>query len=60
MFFVIQMEDVKYFTPNIKTHKAFADALKMAEQKGVHILAYDCIVTNDSIKINKPVNVYLN
>ena len=60
VFFVIQMEDVKYFTPNIKTHKAFADALKMAEEKGVHILAYDCIVTNDSIKINKPVNVYLN
>ena len=60
IFFVIQMEGVKYFTPNINTHKEFADALKMAEEKGVHILAYDCIVTDNSININKPVKVYLN
>ena len=59
VFFVIQMKDVKYFTPNIKTHKAFADALKMAVEKGVHVLAYDCNVTKDSIKINEPVNVLL-
>lgn len=59
VFFVIQMKSVKYFTPNIKTHKAFADALKMAAAKGVHVLAYDCNVTKDSIKINEPVNVFL-
>ena len=59
VFFVIQMKGVKYFTPNIKTHKAFADALKMAVEKGVHVLAYDCNVTKDSIKINEPVNVLL-
>ena len=59
VFFVIQMKGVKYFTPNIKTHKAFADTLKMAVEKGVHVLAYDCNVTKDSIKINEPVNVLL-
>ena len=59
VFFVIQMEGVKYFTPNIKTHKAFADVLKMAEEKGVKILAYDCIVTKDSINVNKSVKVQL-
>ena len=59
VLFVIQMEDVRYFTPNIKTHPAFADALKMAAEKGVKILAYDSIVTEDSIKLNKAVKVIL-
>lgn len=59
VFFVIQMEGVKYFTPNIATHKAFADALKMASDKGVKILAYDCHVSENSIKINQPVKVIL-
>ncbi len=49
IIFIIQMENVKYFTPNNLTHKAFGDALKMAKNKGVEILAFDCIVTEDSI-----------
>ena len=59
VLFVIQMEGVKYFTPNIKTHPAFADALKMAAKKGVKVLAYDSVVTEDSIKLNNAVNVIL-
>ena len=42
VFFVIQMKGVKYFTPNMKTHAAFGEALRAAQEKGVHILAYDC------------------
>ncbi len=49
IIFVIQMEDVKYFTPNNITHEAFGDALKRAKDKGVEILAFDCNVTMDSI-----------
>ena len=30
VFFVIQMKDVKYFTPNMKTHAAFGEALRKA------------------------------
>ena len=57
--FVIQMENVDYFTPNRDTHPEFAEALKTAEKSGVHILAYDCIVRKDLINLAKPVRVYL-
>ena len=57
VFFVIQMKGVKYFTPNIKTHAAFGDALRNAQKQGVHILAYDCKVTKDSIEIAQEVPV---
>ncbi len=59
VFFVIQMKDVRYFTPNTDTHPAFAEALKKAAAAGVKILACDCEVTPDSIAIRKPVDVVL-
>lgn len=59
VFFVIQMKDVKYFTPNRETHPAFADALQKAAEEGVKILAYDCCVSPDSISINAPADVEL-
>lgn len=59
VFFVIQMKDVRYFTPNRRTHAAFADALVAAAEQGVGVLAYDCIVGSDFIDINKPVPVVL-
>jgi len=57
--FVIQMKDVRYFTPNVKTHAAFGEALVAAERAGVKVLAFDCEVTEDSLKIGKPVEVRL-
>lgn len=59
VFFVIQMKGVKYFTPNMKTHAAFGEALKSAQEQGVRILAYDCKVGKDSIEIGKEVPVVL-
>ena len=59
VIFVIQMENVDYFTPNIKTHKLFGDTLAKAEKSGVHILAYDCQVGIDSLGLNQPVKVNL-
>jgi len=49
ILFVIQMNGIKYFTPNKKTHKEFAQILKIAENEGVRILAYDCIVSKDEL-----------
>lgn len=49
VFFIVQMNDVKYFTSNVKTHKEFAEALIKARQKGVNIIALDCDVKEDSI-----------
>lgn len=57
---VVQMKDVKYFTPNRSTHPEFADALLAARKAGVKIVAYDCEVTKESMAIRKPVPVKLS
>ena len=59
ILFVIQMKGIKHFEPNDITHTALGDALRRAEKSGVKILAYDCIVTPDSIEIDKEVKVLL-
>ena len=59
VLFVIQMEGVKYFTPNDETHPAFGEALRQAAKQGVHILAYDCSVTEDELWLGKRVEVRL-
>lgn len=57
--FIIQMKDIRYFTPNIKTHQAFGTALKEARRRGVNIIALDSIVTKNSIKVGDFVKVRL-
>lgn len=57
--FVIQMNDVKHFEPNRKTHPEFADELKKAAENGVNLLAFDCKVTPHSIEIDKRVPIKL-
>lgn len=57
--FIIQMNDVKYFEPNRKTHPEFADELKKAAENGVNLLAFDCKVTPHSIEIDKRVPIQL-
>ena len=57
--FVVQMEDVRFFTPNRAAHPAFADALKAASDAGVRLLALDCRVTPDSIESRREVRIVL-
>ncbi|MCL1977006.1 MAG: DNA/RNA nuclease SfsA [Candidatus Bathyarchaeota archaeon] len=57
--FVIQMNNVCYFTPNNKTHPAFGEALVAAEKTGVRIIALDCMVTENSLTIGDSVPVIL-
>ncbi len=59
LFFVVQMADVSYFTPNRATHPAFADALEKAKKAGVQIYALDCKVTPDSMEIKDFVDIIL-
>ena len=59
LFFVVQMKDVKYFAPNMKTHAAFGEAMRKAREEGVNVLAYECQVEKDSIEITKEVPVVL-
>lgn len=58
--FVIQMEDVHCFSPNMVTHARFGQALKEAQQAGVEIEAYSCKVAPDSLFLHKPIPVILN
>jgi len=57
VLFVIQMKGISAFSPNAVTHPEFADALKRAADNGVHVWAYDCVVTEDSLQIDQPVMV---
>ena len=59
VLFVIQMRGVRFFMPNYDTHREFAEALCRAAEAGVEILACDCQVTADSMRINEPVAVKL-
>lgn len=59
VFFVVQMENCTYFTPNRDTHRAFADALKAAEKEGVKIRCVNCLVTENSLTIHRLVDVVL-
>lgn len=59
VLFVIQMENVKYLHPNDITDPAFGTALREAAAAGVHILAMDCRVTENSMEICKPVDIKL-
>ena len=49
--FVIQMEGIDIVKPNTKTHKEFAESLKLAEKEGVEILFLKCKVGEDSLEI---------
>ncbi len=57
--FVVQMKNVKYFTPNTQTHKEFADTLKLCAKSGVNVVCVDCNVTPDSMEIADFVKVEL-
>ena len=57
VFFVTQMEKAKYFTPNRKTHREFADALLKAQKAGVNICCVNCKVTQNSLFIKDFIEV---
>ena len=59
ILFVIQMKGTTEFRPNDITHKAFGDALRRAQEAGVNIFAYDCVVTPYSMTIDAPVKIKL-
>lgn len=59
VLFVIQMADVKYLHPNDTTDPAFGAALREAAANGVHILAMDCEITENTMVIRREVPVRL-
>ena len=59
VLFVIQMADVKYLHPNDATDPCFGAALREAAAAGVQVLAVDCEVTVEEMRIRNPVPVRL-
>ena len=59
IFFIVQMEECKYFTPNRNTHPEFADALIAAQKCGVNIKCLNCIVEPDKLIIKDFIDVKL-
>ena len=59
VLFVIQMKDVKYLHPNDATDPQFGQALREASANGVEVLAVDCEVTVEEMKIRDFVPVRL-
>ena len=60
ILFVIQMENVKYLHPNDTTDPAFGKALREAAAAGVKILAMDCRVTENTMELQRAVEVRLS
>lgn len=60
LLFVIQMKGVCRVEPNWETQPAFGEALKLARREGVRLLAYDCLVREDSLELDAPVPVVLD
>ncbi len=59
VLFVIQMADVKYLHPNDRTDPDFGIALREAAAQGVHIVAVECRVSEDTMEISGSVPVHL-
>lgn len=56
---ILQMKGCHAFCPNDSIHPAFGQALREASAAGVRVLALDCLVTPDSLRVDQPVPVYL-
>ena len=57
--FIIQMKGIKHFTPNYKIHEAFGKTLQTVANMGVKIMAFDCVVTPDTMTVDKLVQIIL-
>lgn len=53
ILFIIQMEKADRFESNDDTHYEFGQALREAIADGVHVLAYSCSVTPDTLELGR-------
>lgn len=57
--FLIQLAEVDKFSPQDERDPDFGAALRLAKENGVDIFAYNCIVEEDGLIINEPVEIIL-
>ena len=60
LLFIVQREDVDYFTPAKDIDPLYSSLLKEASTSGVLILAYQCMMSKEGIVVNKSLPVKLN
>lgn len=60
ILFLIQLDGCHAFVPNWETDTTLANALCYAKEHGVQILAYDTIVNEKELILNKEIPVYLS
>ena len=59
MLYIIQREDVNKFSPAKEIDPEYAKLLEQAQKCGVEILAYQCSVNEEEVKIKKALKVIL-
>lgn len=59
MLYIIQREDIKYFSPAEDIDPEYARLLREAHKKGVEVLAYMCSVTPEGVNVKKPIEIRL-
>lgn len=60
ILFVIQMEGIRWFEPNDRTHPQFGETLRQVQKEGVGVLAYGCNVSEDEMALDMPTEVKLH
>ncbi|WP_034327372.1 DNA/RNA nuclease SfsA [Alkaliphilus transvaalensis] len=59
VFFIVQREDGKEFTPNFDMDEKFYQAVVMAKEKGVEFYAFNCLVNQDFISLKEELTVII-
>lgn len=59
VMFLVQIKNVKTFSPNDETDPKFGEALREASKNGVDIFAYNCIVEEEGITLYNKMEVIL-
>lgn len=55
LLFTIQMENITAMTIDTDIFEPLAIEIAKAQRRGVHVLAYDCHVTADTLTLNRPI-----
>ena len=59
VLFIVQMKGMRWLEPNDDHDPDFSDALRKADEEGVHVIAWDCLVEPDEIVADEQVSVKL-
>lgn len=59
ILFLMQMDNINKFTPNEDMDKPFSEAVRLAKANDVNIFAYDCLVDEKHISLNKSIEIIL-